>query len=256
MRTSLVPASVLGMQVHATSYAQSTDIICDWAEGGEARYVCVANVHMVMEAYDDPSFLAVVNGADLVTTDGMPLVWVLRRKGFPLEDRVYGPTLMLHVLEAAVRERIAVGFLGGAPKVLDALVARLRERFPSLQVAYCDSPPFRALSPEENRAIVQAVRESGTRILFVGLGCPKQERWMAAHASGTADPVPAVMVGVGAAFDFHADVLRQAPTWMQVRGLEWLFRLAMEPRRLWKRYLKHNPRFAVLVLRELFAARG
>jgi N-acetylglucosaminyldiphosphoundecaprenol N-acetyl-beta-D-mannosaminyltransferase len=239
------------MKAHATTYADATSRILEWSGQEQPRYVCVANVHMVMEAYDDPSFQAIVNSADRVTPDGMPLVWVLRRKGFPLKDRVYGPTLMLHVLEAAARQGVPVGLLGGAPDVLDALVGRLRERFPSLQIAYRQSPPFRALTAEEDRAMVQAVRESGARILFVGLGCPKQERWMAAHAAGTRDPVPAVMLGVGAAFDFHAGALRQAPAWMQDRGLEWLFRLAVEPRRLWKRYLKQNPRFAVLAMKEL-----
>src|SRR5690606_29366497 len=125
---------------------------------------------------------------------------------------------------------VPVGFLGGTPEVLAALVVKMRERFPLLRIAYCDSPPFRALSPEEDRNCVETVRKSGARILFVGLGCPKQERWMAAHASGTSDPVPAVMMGVGAAFDFQAGALRQAPEWMQAHGLEWLFRLAMEPR--------------------------
>ena len=153
----------------------------------------------------------------------------------------------------APKRGIPVGFLGGAPEVLAALVRNLQADFPGLPVVFQDSPPFRALSADEDRALVQAVNASGARILFVGLGCPKQERWMAAHAAGTEHPVRAVMLGVGAAFDFHAGMLRQAPEWMQQRGLEWLFRLAVEPRRLWKRYLKHNPRFAVLAMRELLA---
>jgi N-acetylglucosaminyldiphosphoundecaprenol N-acetyl-beta-D-mannosaminyltransferase len=246
-----VPASVLRMQVHATMYAESTAVVCEWAERGEARYVCVANVHMVMEAWDDPAFREIVNAADLVTPDGMPLVWVMRRKGFALKDRVYGPTLMRWVLAEAARRGIAVGFLGGTPEVLAALVRNLHAEFPELQVAFQHSPPFRLLSADEDRAMVREINASGARILFVGLGCPKQERWMAAHAAGTGDTVQAVMLGVGAAFDFHAGMLRQAPEWMQARGLEWLFRFAVEPRRLWKRYLKHNPRFAVLALRDL-----
>ncbi len=251
----LVFASILGMQVHATTYAETTRTICDWAERGEARHVCVANVHMVMEGWDDPGFRAIVNAADLVTPDGMPLVWVLRRKGFALKDRVYGPTLTRWVVAEAARRGIPVGFLGGAPEVLGALVRNLQADFPGLSVVFQHSPPFRPLSSDEDRALVQAVNASGARILFVGLGCPKQERWMAAHAAGTEHPVQAVMLGVGAAFDFHAGMLRQAPAWMQARGLEWLFRLAVEPRRLWKRYLKHNPRFAVLAMRELLSER-
>ena len=240
------------MRVHATSYAGCTKAVGDWAEQGESRYVCVANVHMVMEAWDDPGFRAIVNEADIVTPDGMPLVWVLRRKGHALKDRVYGPTLTRWVVAEAARRGIPVGFLGGTPDVLAALVRNLRAELAELQVKYQHSPPFRPLSPDEDRALVREINASGARILFIGLGCPKQERWMAAHAAGSEHPVRAVMLGVGAAFDFHAGMLRQAPAWMQKCGLEWLFRLAVEPRRLWKRYLKHNPRFAVLAVKELW----
>lgn len=243
--------TVLGMRVDATNYAEATQTVCDWAGQGDPHYVCVANVHMVMEAWDDPGYQALVNRADLVTPDGMPLAWVLKRKGFPLKDRVYGPTLMQHVLIEADRHRIPVGFLGGQPEVLYLLIAKLRERFPVLPIAFYESPPFRPLSADEDRELVKRIHNSGTKILFVGLGCPKQERWMAAHANGTEHPVQAVMLGVGAAFDFHAGTLRQAPPWMQRIGMEWLFRLMMEPRRLWKRYFKHNPRFAWLAFKEL-----
>ena len=243
---------VLGMQVHATTYAESTALVCEWAERGEARYVCVANVHMVMEGWDDSGFRAIVNAADLVTPDGMPLVWVLRRKGFALKDRVYGPRLMRWIVAEAADRGIPVGFLGGRPEVLAALVRNLHLEYPGLSVAFQHSPPFRPLSGDEDGELVDAINASGARILFVGLGCPKQERWMAARAAGTEDPVQAVMLGVGAAFDFHAGMLRQAPAWMQQRGLEWLFRLVVEPRRLWKRYLKHNPRFAVLAAKEIW----
>jgi N-acetylglucosaminyldiphosphoundecaprenol N-acetyl-beta-D-mannosaminyltransferase len=239
------------MQVHATTYAESTAVVCDWAERGEARYVCVANVHMVMEAWDDPGFRRSVNAADLVTPDGMPLVWVLRRKGFALKDRVYGPTLMRWVLAEAAKRGIPVGLLGGTPEVLAALVETCVQISGNCRWRFSTARRSAPLSADEDRALVREINASGARILFVGLGCPKQERWMAAHAAGTKDPVQAVMLGVGAAFDFHAGMLRQAPGWMQGRGLEWLFRLAVEPRRLWKRYLKHNPRFAVLALREL-----
>jgi N-acetylglucosaminyldiphosphoundecaprenol N-acetyl-beta-D-mannosaminyltransferase len=204
----------------------------------------VATVHSVMEAWDDPGFRQVLNAADLVTPDGMPLVWMLRRLGYPDQQRVYGPDLTLHVCEAAAREGVPVGFYGGLPEALEAMVSKLRRLFPGLVVAYAWSPPFRPLTPEEDAQVVREIVESGARVLFVGLGCPKQERWMGEHRGR----VPAVMLGVGAAFDFHGGRVRQAPRWMQERGLEWLFRLAMEPRRLWRRYLKHNPRFVVLAL--------
>ena len=242
---------ILGMRVDATSYEEATRRVLAWARGGESRYVCVANVHMVMEAYDDSRYRALVNAADLVTPDGMPLVWVLRRLGVRGQERVYGPELTLRVCAAAAREGIPVGFYGGAPEVLEKLVEKLKARFPGLRVAYAYSPPFRSLTPEEDARIVEAINASGARILFVGLGCPKQERWMAEHRGR----VKAVMLGVGAAFDFHAGRVPQAPAWMQRLGLEWFFRLLMEPKRLWRRYAKHNPRFVVLAALQLLGLR-
>ena len=242
---------ILGMRVDATSYGGATERVLAWARTGESRYVCVATVHMVMEAYDDPGFRDAVNAADLVTPDGMPLVWMLRLLGVRGQQRVYGPDLTLHVCRAAARESVRVGFYGGRPEALDVLVRNLQDRFPGLQVAYAWSPPFRPLTEEEDTRVVEEINASGTRILFVGLGCPKQERWMAEHRGR----VRAVMLGVGAAFDFHAGRVRQAPRWMQHAGLEWLFRLAMEPRRLWRRYAKHNPRFVALALAQLLGVR-
>lgn len=243
--------TVLGMRVHPTSYHAATQQILEWARDGRGGRVFVANVHMVMEAYDDHAYRAAVNRANLVTPDGMPLVWVLRRKGFAMKDRVYGPTLTLWVLEAAARLGVPVGFYGGKPEVLNALIDQVEAQFPGLRIVFRESPPFRALSDHEDQAFVEAINASGARILFVGLGCPKQEKWMDAHGEESATSVQAVMLGVGAAFDFHAGTLRQAPSWMQERGMEWIFRLAVEPRRLWKRYLKNNPRFAVLAFKEL-----
>ena len=207
----------------------------------------MANVHMIMEAHDDASFRVLVNRSDLVTPDGMPLVWMLRLMGHRLKDRVYGPTLTLWVLEAAVRRGVPVGFFGGAPDVLEALVHNMGQRFPGLNIVYRHSPPFRDFTREEDEQAARDINASGARIVFVGLGCPKQERWMAAQRGR----VRAVMIGVGAAFDFHAGTLRQAPRWMQDRGLEWLFRLGVEPRRLWGRYLKNNPRFVFYSILQL-----
>lgn len=242
---------ILGMRVDGTSYEDATRRVLAWARSGESRYVCVATVHMVMEAYDHPDYQALVNAADLVTPDGMPLVWMLRRLGIPNQTRVYGPDLTLHVCEAAAREGIPVGFYGSAPEVLEQLVEKLRARFPGLQVVYAFSPPFRPLTEEEDQKVIQEINASGAKILFVGLGCPKQERWMAEHKG----KVQAVMLGVGAAFDFHAGRVRQAPRWIQNIGMEWFFRLLMEPRRLWRRYLKHNPRFVVLAIAQLLGWR-
>jgi N-acetylglucosaminyldiphosphoundecaprenol N-acetyl-beta-D-mannosaminyltransferase len=242
---------ILGMRVDGTSYPDAAHRIVTWAAAVESRYVCVATVNNVMEAHDDPGFLHVMNGADLVTPDGMPLVWGLRRLGVRGATRVYGPDLTPVVLDAAQAEGISVGFLGGSPDALQALLVAVQRRWPTLHVAYASSPPFRQLEPEEDRQINQEIRASGARILFVGLGCPKQEQWMASHR----DVLPAVMVGVGAAFDFLAGTKRQAPRVLQRIGMEWAFRLAMEPRRLWKRYLRHNPRFALLFGWQLLAGR-
>jgi N-acetylglucosaminyldiphosphoundecaprenol N-acetyl-beta-D-mannosaminyltransferase len=238
---------LLTIEVSGINYSSATGHVKNWAQASLSRCICVANVHTLMEAWDSPKFAAMVNSADLVTPDGMPLVWMMRAKGRREQERVYGPTLMLHLLEIAARENLPVGFYGSRPEVLDVLVTRFQAYYESLKVAYSYSPPFNAASPEEDRAIVEQINQSGVRILFVGLGCPKQEVWMAEHRG----LVNAVMLGVGAAFDFHAGVKAQAPVWMQRVGLEWLFRLFTEPRRLWKRYLYHNPRFILLAVADL-----
>ncbi len=239
--------SILGTCITPTDYVSAKHQIQIWAQNKGYRFICAANVHMLMEAWDNPGFRRIINSADMVTPDGMPLVWMLRFKGIKRQQRVYGPTLMLHVLEMAAKENIAVGFYGGEPETLDLLVKRMRARYSGLNIVYSFSPPFRTLSPDEDLEIVSSIKELGARILFVGLGCPKQERWMAAHRG----QLFAVMLGVGAAFDFHAGRKSQAPSWMQKAGLEWFYRFLQEPRRLWKRYLIQNPRFVVLASADL-----
>lgn len=238
---------ILDMRVDATNFGGAVARVLDWADRKESRYVCVATVHMVMEAYDDPTFRQLVNAADLVTPDGMPLVWSLKLLGTRDHERVYGPELTPRLLAAAESANVPVGFYGSAPGVLIHLLERVRQAYPRLQVMYAESPPFRPLTLREDEEVVRKINESGARILFVGLGCPKQERWMAGHRGN----VQAVMLGVGAAFDFLAGTKPSAPRWMQNAGLEWLFRLLTEPRRLWRRYLKHNPRFAFLFILQL-----
>jgi N-acetylglucosaminyldiphosphoundecaprenol N-acetyl-beta-D-mannosaminyltransferase len=245
--SSIPTRRIVGTRVDATSYGDATGRILDWARAGESRYVCVATVNNVMEARHRPMFKRVMNEADLVTPDGMPLVWGLRLLGISEATRVYGPDLTPVVCAAAADAGIPVGFFGGTAAVLDALSANMRQRFPKLQIAYRWSPPFRPLSPEEEDRVTGDVAASGARILFVGLGTPKQELWMAGHRGR----LPAVMVGVGAAFDFLAGAKKQAPRWMQGLGLEWLFRFTQEPRRLWRRYLFGNPRFVVLFIAQV-----
>ena len=238
---------VLGMRVNVTSYARASSTIRDWAEQGASKYVCVATVNNVMESYDSPQFQRVMNEADLVTPDGMPLVWGLRLLGHRGATRVYGPDLTPVVLERAAADGIPVGFYGGSPDVLARLQEIVKDRFPNLQITYAFSPPFRPLTKDEDEEVVAAINRSGARILFIGLNTPKQDYWMAEHKGR----IQAVMLGVGAAFDFLAGSKRQAPRWMMKIGMEWFFRLCTEPRRLWKRYLKHNPRFAVLFTLQL-----
>jgi len=242
---------IVGMRVDATSYADATDRVINWAQAGESRYVCVASVNNVMHSRDDASYANMMNGADLVTPDGMPLVWGLRALGVPHATRVYGPSLTPLVCERAAREGIPVGFYGGTPEVLERLRAELYRMFPDLNIVYSWPPPFRPLTAEEEDQVTRDIVASGARIVFVGLGTPKQEQWMVRHR----DKLTAVMLGVGAAFDFIAGEKKQAPSWMQKRGLEWVFRLVTEPRRLWKRYLYSNPRFLALFAVQALKAR-
>jgi N-acetylglucosaminyldiphosphoundecaprenol N-acetyl-beta-D-mannosaminyltransferase len=243
--------AILGMRVDATTYTDAIQRIVAWAHGSECRTVGVATVNNVMEAYDDPSYRSVMNRCDLVTSDGQPLVWGLKLLGVKGATRVYGPELTPRLLAYAADEGLSIGFYGGSPEVIDALCAVTAERWPSLRIGYAYSPPFRPLDDVEDDEVVEAIVSSGIRVLFVGLGCPKQERWMDAHR----DRLPIVQIGVGAAFDFLAGRKRQAPAMMQSAGLEWLFRLATEPRRLWKRYLHHNPRFVMMFGAQVLRAR-
>lgn len=243
--------SVLGMKVSWTDYQHASDLILSWARQRASKYVCVATVNNVMEAYDSEIFQQVMNEADLVTPDGMPVVWALRALGRRSATRVYGPDLTQVLLRDVSSAGVPVGFYGASPQVLEQLVRHVSERYPAVKIAYAFSPPFRPLAPSEDQDVIDAINRSGARILFIGLNTPKQDIWMAAHRQ----KVQAVMIGVGAAFDFLAGSKRQAPRWMMNIGLEWLFRMATEPRRLWKRYLKHNPRFLLFFGLQLLAIR-
>jgi N-acetylglucosaminyldiphosphoundecaprenol N-acetyl-beta-D-mannosaminyltransferase len=237
---------ILGMRVDATDYAEASARILAWATQPVSRTVCCANAHMVMEGHDRPEFREIVNSADLVTADGMPLVWALHLAGAAGASRVYGPDLTSAVLARAAAAGVPVGFYGATRATVERLRAACRAAHPGLRIAYAFAPPFRGLTREEDERITAEIRASGARILFVGLGCPKQELWMAQHKAS----LSAVLLGVGAAFDLLAGVKPRAPRWMQRAGCEWLFRLAVEPSRLWRRYLSSNPRFAWLLLRE------
>lgn len=230
---------ILGVRVHAPTYASATRLILGWAARGESRTVCTTGAHGIVEAQDDTGFRAVLNGSDLNVPDGVPLVWVLRQRGIPTAERVYGPDLTLHVCRAAARAGVPVALYGSSEETLARLKTRLPHLAPGLKIVEAISPPFRPLTDAEDEALTRRLAASGARIVLVGLGCPKQERWCAAHRGR----IPAVLLAVGAAFDFHAGQLRQAPSSLQRLGLEWAFRLAVEPRRLWGRYRRVVPRF-------------
>jgi N-acetylglucosaminyldiphosphoundecaprenol N-acetyl-beta-D-mannosaminyltransferase len=220
-----------------------------WAQDRQSRVLFFAAVHMVMESIENLAFLRQLNSAGTIFPDGMPLVWALRALGEREDRRVCGPDATAAMLAAAEKAGVPVGFYGGSQAVLGALVKATRIRHPNLDIAFYESPPFRPLTHKEDVATVDRINSSGARLLFVGLGCPKQEHWIVEHLGR----VRAVMFAVGAAFDFIAGSKRRAPLWMQHCGLEWAFRFATEPRRLAMRYLKHNPRFVIFFLRQLLA---
>jgi N-acetylglucosaminyldiphosphoundecaprenol N-acetyl-beta-D-mannosaminyltransferase len=225
--------------------------VARWAAARESRYVCLCNAHSVVTARRDPRFARVLAGADLALPDGAPIAWRMRRRGHPRQQRLSGPDVMWSCCISAAAAGLPVFLLGGTPETLARLAARLRRELPGLRLAGTLAPPFRPMASAEEAAIAARINASGARLVFVGLGCPKQERWMAAQHSR----VGAVMLGVGAAFDFHAGVVPRAPRWMQRAGLEWLHRLATEPRRLWRRYLVTNTLFVVYLLGEAWRAR-
>jgi N-acetylglucosaminyldiphosphoundecaprenol N-acetyl-beta-D-mannosaminyltransferase len=242
---------VLGAHIDALSWDEAVGRLVDWGARRESRSVCICNVHSVVTAAQDPSFMAVLNGADMATPDGMPVAWMLRALGRRGQARINGPDLMWRYLGEAERLGQVVSFYGSTDATLERLLQVLRRAFPQLRLGAAISPPFRALSADEEAGYRQRIEEAGTAVLFVGLGCPKQERWMAAQRGR----LSAVMVGVGAAFDYHAGTIVRAPRWMQRSGLEWLHRLASEPRRLWKRYLVTNSVYLWLAARQLLSGR-
>ena len=215
---------------------------------GARAYVTAAAVNLVMSAREDPRARAAVLGATLAVPDGQPLVWALHALGHARATRVYGPDLMARFCARAAAGGTPIYLYGGrTPEALGLLERRLRERFPGLQIAGGFSPPFRELTPEEEREVLAAIDASGAQVVWVGTGQPKQEKWMLAMRPRLSAPL---LVGVGAAFDFHAGLVPQAPAWMQRRGLEWVYRLWREPRRLWRRYARYNPLFVAGFLRQ------
>lgn len=244
--------NVLGVGVSAIDSQMAVETIARWIADRDRHFVTITGVHGVMESQRDEEIRRIHNRAGLVTPDGMPLVWVSRLLGYSQVRRVYGPDLMLAVCRASVEKGWRHYVYGGSEGVPELLAERLCGRFPGLQVVGMYSPPFRSLTPDEDREIAERIDAARPDIVWVGLSTPKQERWMDAHVGRLNVPV---MVGVGAAFDFHAGLKPQASVLMQRLGLEWLFRLSSEPRRLWRRYLRNNPEFLVLIALQLTGLR-
>jgi N-acetylglucosaminyldiphosphoundecaprenol N-acetyl-beta-D-mannosaminyltransferase len=240
--------NILGVRVDVVQIPDVVSRMEEWiSQRDTCRYIAVTDMHSLMQAQHAASFKKILRDADLVVPDGFPLVWLGRRKGFPLRRRVYGPELMERFCEETAAKGYRHFFYGGAPGVAEDLSARLAARFSGLQTAGICCPPYRPLTQVEDEEEVSRINEAHADVVWVGLGAPKQERWMAEHQGRLNAPL---LIGVGAAFDFHTKRIAQAPPWMRERGLEWFFRLSREPRRLWRRYLIHGTQFVALVLLE------
>jgi N-acetylglucosaminyldiphosphoundecaprenol N-acetyl-beta-D-mannosaminyltransferase len=241
MQPTVLP--VLGVRIASVTYAEAEEIILRQARAEKNNaYVCAANVHTVALARHEPLYRQALNGALLAVPDGTPLVWAhWLLGGRKLKERVYGPTLMLRLCEGAAREGLPIYLYGGTPEVIERLSKNLAARYPALKLAGACAPPFGVRAGDDPALLreIEAINASGCRLVFVGLGAPKQEFFMSQNVSR----INAVQVGVGAAFDFHSGRVLQAPRWMQRVGLEWFFRLCREPSRLWRRYLLGNPYF-------------
>lgn len=238
---------VCGVRIDAHQIPSATDTVLSWRGDGQGRAVHLCNAYTLSLARTDAALRDLLNRGDLNLTDGMPLVWIGRKLGFRhMAERVYGPDLMLSVVDRGRAVGTKHYLYGSTPEVIDKLVANLRERFPGVDIVGAESPPFRPLTPEEDDAMVERLTASGADVVWVGLGTPRQDQFVDRYASR----IPATLMAVGAAFDFHAGNKKQAPAILQKAGLEWVFRLVTEPRRLWKRYLIGNTSFVWGVLRD------
>lgn len=234
---------LLGVPVALTTYDRTLDWIDGMVAAREHGYVCVAAVHTIMAFGEDPELRDAVLASSMTVPDGQPIVWALKALGHPLPDRVYGPTLMAKACERAAHTGQRVFLYGGRNEgALVQLTLNLRRQFPGIRIVGGYSPPFRELTDDEEQQVIEMIDGSGADVVWVGIGVPKQEKWMRAMRPKLRAPV---LVGVGAAFDFHAGLIPQAPAVLQRLGLEWAFRLVQEPRRLWRRYAKYNPLFVL-----------
>ena len=246
--------SILGVRIDMVDYDSTLSAIRDCImHHSRGNYICASPVHPIMVAQRDKELKKALLNSLLTVPDGMPVVWAARLLGGSIRDRVYGPNLMLRLCEMSEREGYSIFLYGGSPETLEKLGENLRARFAGLKIAGAYSPPFRKLLPEEENGILEMIRVASPDILFVGLGVPKQEKWMLNMCHRVQVPVT---LGVGAAFDFISGEKKQAPAWLQKKGLEWFFRLVTEPGRLWSRYLIYNPLFISYFVGQLLSFRA
>lgn len=243
--------NILGNPVTALSFDAQIKKILEWASSYQSKVVCVANVHMLMEAHWNAEFSAVLKNADMVTPDGMPLVWMMKLMGIRKQNRVAGMDILLALCKSAPEQNMSIFFLGSETTILQKIRSKLEREFPRLQIADMVSLPFRPLTAAEDEAIVQRINHSQANLVLVSLGCPKQEYWMHNHK----DKIQAVTIGLGGVFPVLAGVHKRAPLWIQNLGLEWLYRLVQEPRRLWRRYAYTIPPFIWLCLKQLLSSK-
>ncbi len=242
-------ARVLGVPLALTDYRGTLDWIAATVAAGERGYICVCNVHTVMASNEDEELRNALLASSMNVPDGQPLVWALNALGHALGERVYGPELMARACERAPATEQRFYLYGGRNQgALVQLALNLRRCYPGISIVGGYSPPHRPLTAEEEAAVAEEINRAGADVVWVGIGVPKQEKWMAKMRERLNAPV---LVGVGAAFDFHAGLVPQAPSWMQAAGLEWAYRLAHEPRRLWRRYTRYNPRFVTAFAAQL-----
>ncbi len=242
--------TVITVDVGLTDLTAALNTVETLANANSGAYVCVSNVHMCMEVFDSTEFKTIVNNADLVIPDGRPLSWAQKLLGHSQAQQVRGQDIMNALCEQSGSKNLNIGLYGGSSdELLKQVVDKLKLSFPDIKITFSYSPPFRPLTDQEDQTIIERINDADVNVLFVGIGCPKQERWMAEHKAY----LNCVMLGVGAAYDFIAGSKKHAPRWMQKLGLEWLFRLLSEPQRLWKRYLQQNPRFIYYFGKQLIA---
>lgn len=237
--------NILGVNISATNLELTITAIDEWMSRKESHYVCVTSVHGIIESQTDDNLRQIHNQAGLVTPDGMPLVWLTRLNGFQNVERVYGPDLMYALCKHSIQKGYRHFFYGGEPGIPEKLERNLKRRLPGLDIVGTYSPPFRSLTTEEDEQIVEMINEQKPDIVWVGLSTPKQEKWMAEHVGRLS---ATTLIGVGAAFDYLSNNKKQAPRWIRHTGFEWLYRLIVEPRRLWRRYLKIVPLFIILLI--------